>query len=890
MNRSSSISHFISQTGTTQQIAQSLLEEHGWNVVQAVNSYQFMQKSALGLKDKREREDGVASVDSSLNSARDDESEKQGISLASDVKRDAKLKRGIANTMNNVNIVNMTHDLMLNGIKERIKDNDFDTLNYTFILPDITQYPEDFQTFLHKDLIETSTLVSLEQAGRLNWWADIGACQRLLPLATTGDGNCLLHAASLGIWGFHDRRLTLRKALCQTLNESSSRDAFQRRWRWNQNQINKQSGLIYSEEEWLNEWYNLLKLASPQPRTNGNGEAKDSEDDVEVFYESLEELHVFVLAHVLSRPIIIVADTILKDSNGDALAPISFGGIYLPLECDPVDCYKTPLLLTYDAAHFSAIVPMENLSTPSNLAAAIPLVDPDFNLLPLHFLVDPGEGYLWNSDDVKDFSHEDQMEMLRRYLILEYVSVLNPENCDTKLLSRAKAGSCNDLVRTASTESEDATVGYVATHGKRNDRRSGSIKAGKETNEKEISSDDVAANKNEKLRKLPRSMQNMAKSFGSLGRSFRKKLKKNFVSIGKAVKQSERSSKASVDGENAKATRQLNQDQFLCTKLLHRRQGFQEEIIKNYLKTAADKFEKEKERLTSSLNHDKEYDVDGCDRQMSTCVNVGCDGNASSTTSYLCQNCFERQKEDEIGIQSQTKATGTRIAQGGGGGGGGGGIERVESGPMLPHYTPPQQQSSKPSGQMQQQNGLSSSAKNFASNAPSPLNKKDSSSYGRSIDPNPSKMGIDGHDSLTLYREGPVFQSQTSWTNSKTDVTSEDFVARRSERNDNRTTTIKSNYFLTPAKPNVQQMRILENGLCCTDARSFEKELDNSLYDLQKSIKHPTPSYDASRLTNGVEESFVVNGKTTFQTKCPVSSAQNNPSSNDYLCSNCSHD
>jgi len=26
----------------------------------------------------------------------------------------------------------------------------------------------------------------------------MGICQRLLPLATTGDGNCLLHAASLG--------------------------------------------------------------------------------------------------------------------------------------------------------------------------------------------------------------------------------------------------------------------------------------------------------------------------------------------------------------------------------------------------------------------------------------------------------------------------------------------------------------------------------------------------------------------------------------------------------------------------------------------------------------------------------------------------------------------
>lgn len=36
-------------------------------------------------------------------------------------------------------------------------------------------------------------------AGRLNWWTKVVPnCQSLLPLATSGDGNCLLHAASLG--------------------------------------------------------------------------------------------------------------------------------------------------------------------------------------------------------------------------------------------------------------------------------------------------------------------------------------------------------------------------------------------------------------------------------------------------------------------------------------------------------------------------------------------------------------------------------------------------------------------------------------------------------------------------------------------------------------------
>jgi len=49
----------------------------------------------------------------------------------------------------------------------------------------------------------------------------------------------------------------------------------------------------------------------------------------------------------------------LQDMNGEALAPIQFGGIYLPLECYPCDCHRSPLLLAYDGGHFSALVAME---------------------------------------------------------------------------------------------------------------------------------------------------------------------------------------------------------------------------------------------------------------------------------------------------------------------------------------------------------------------------------------------------------------------------------------------------------------------------------------------------------------------------------------------------
>lgn len=76
-------------------------------------------------------------------------------------------------------------------------------------------------------------------------------------------------------------------------------------------------------------------------------------------YESLEEFHVLALAHVLRRPIIVIADTVLKDVTGEPFAPIPFGGIYLPLECPAAECLRSPLCLTYDAAHFSALVAME---------------------------------------------------------------------------------------------------------------------------------------------------------------------------------------------------------------------------------------------------------------------------------------------------------------------------------------------------------------------------------------------------------------------------------------------------------------------------------------------------------------------------------------------------
>lgn len=119
----------------------------------------------------------------------------------------------------------------------------------------------------------------------------------------------------------------------------------------------------------------------------------NNENGAEQSYESLEIIHVYVLANVLKRPIIVVSDTILKNPNGEALSPIQFGGVYLPLEISPQQCHRSPLVLCYDSSHFSPLVTMRQLS--SNSLQCVPIVDRNRNLLPLHFAVDPGPSFNW---------------------------------------------------------------------------------------------------------------------------------------------------------------------------------------------------------------------------------------------------------------------------------------------------------------------------------------------------------------------------------------------------------------------------------------------------------------------------------------------------------------
>ena len=106
------------------------------------------------------------------------------------------------------------------------------------------------------------------------------------------------------MWGFHDHSLSMRKALNETLITSKPNNSLYRRWRWTQSVQNKkvtenlvekknsirnysyffQYGLVFSEQEWDDEWKSLLRLSSAEPRISQT----KSSDSVEKFSTSTE--------------------------------------------------------------------------------------------------------------------------------------------------------------------------------------------------------------------------------------------------------------------------------------------------------------------------------------------------------------------------------------------------------------------------------------------------------------------------------------------------------------------------------------------------------------------------------------------------------------------------
>ena len=101
-------------------------------------------------------------------------------------------------------------------------------------------------------------------------------------------------------------------------------------------------------------------------------------------HQSLEESHIFVLANVLRRPIIVYGVPKARSfSTEGSMQNINFHGVYLPLLWGSQLCHKPPLCLGYGISHFTALVP----SGSQQQQLVVPLTDNSGHVLPIHFLV-----------------------------------------------------------------------------------------------------------------------------------------------------------------------------------------------------------------------------------------------------------------------------------------------------------------------------------------------------------------------------------------------------------------------------------------------------------------------------------------------------------------------
>ncbi|XP_068154279.1 LOW QUALITY PROTEIN: ubiquitin thioesterase trabid [Drosophila tropicalis] len=245
----------------------------------------------------------------------------------------------------------------------------------TFALPaEIEELPIQIQDQLYDELLDRDAQKQLESPPpALNWSLEITArlSSRLLVLWNRSAGDCLLDSAMQATWGVFDRDNILRRALADTLHQCGH--VFFTRWKEYEMLQASMLPFTLEDSQWEEDWSTLLSLAS-QPGS------------------SLEQLHIFALAHILRRPIIVYGVKYVKSFRGEDIGYARFEGVYLPLFWDQNFCTKSPIALGYTRGHFSALVPMEPFSRIDGRRddvedmTYLPLMDCELKLLPIHFL------------------------------------------------------------------------------------------------------------------------------------------------------------------------------------------------------------------------------------------------------------------------------------------------------------------------------------------------------------------------------------------------------------------------------------------------------------------------------------------------------------------------
>lgn len=326
---------------------------------------------------------------------------------------------------------------------------------------------------------------------------------------------------------------------------------------------------------------------------------------------------------------------------------------------------------------------------PPHPPAAIPLIDSEHNLLPLQFVLDPGEEIFEKKDSMIDdairkltISEKEKLKILKQYLEVSYINIAKNDNelplddKNHKVLNKVLEKS---RTLPSSFESDDSC----------SDAPSASSVGG-------IGSMKVKAFSS----KAAKQILMITKHFGSLGR-MSKRIKKNLGTLAKRSTSFRSKSSSSSPRNSSSPTKKtlndthskgvhnnncspsmkkklsddvmngsLNDRDSIIVAVLHteKRHEYHDEMIRNYLCTARARFlrqqiekastEKRNESPTSSSAASStsaasnEPKINSEDNSIGFCVNTGCKMFGTQEYNYLCSSCFADQKEELIKNQT----------------------------------------------------------------------------------------------------------------------------------------------------------------------------------------------------------------------------------------------
>ncbi|ESO92198.1 hypothetical protein LOTGIDRAFT_84213, partial [Lottia gigantea] len=222
----------------------------------------------------------------------------------------------------------------------------------------------EFQGLIERVLVDQDMKSDLEEGKLINWCR---TAQILYPLNTTKDGNCLLHSISMYIWGVEDNSLLLRRVLYCTLQTDQHNVFKQRYFHFMTNRNSEVYGnlLQFDSMDQEQEWKGIVDSVEPRHTPSFANPLS-----------FLEPIHIYVMANILKRSIIVMADTRIRTLEAVSIQDNDIVGIYLPLDIEPEQCYKYPIVLGFNYNHFTPLVTTkEDRNSPRKLS--IPLQKQD---------------------------------------------------------------------------------------------------------------------------------------------------------------------------------------------------------------------------------------------------------------------------------------------------------------------------------------------------------------------------------------------------------------------------------------------------------------------------------------------------------------------------------